>query len=117
MSYDITIAADDKFSRSIPVKSLQKFISSLADIQPNGDRGFVLSKGKSLWMEIDLESVSEEGDILDDCETCPTVNCVRLHIPYSFLGDPPNKNYFAIARAIAKHSGWPAIDEQTGESL
>jgi hypothetical protein len=68
-------------------------------------------------MEIDLESVTEEGDTADDCDKSPTVNCVRLHIPYQFLGDQPELDYFPTALEIAGHLGWPALDDQTGEPL
>ena len=117
MSYDITIAADESFSRSVPFEPLRDFISRLANVHPNGDRGLVLREGNRLWMEIDLEAVSEDGDTLDDGLTSPTVNCIRLHVPYAYLGDPPRDEYFTTAVAIAQHAGWRAIDEQTGELL
>jgi hypothetical protein len=117
MSYDITIAADDAFSRSVPLAALRDFVSRLPSVHPSGDRGFVLREGERLWMEIDLEAVSEEGDTLDDGATSPTVNCLRLHVPYPNLGEPPHPEYFTTAIAIAKHLGWPAIDDQTGQPL
>src|SRR5437879_4349117 len=117
MSYDITIAGDDSFSVSVPFDALRQFVSQLPRIEANGTRGFVLREGDHLWMEIDLDSVTEDGDTRDDGDASPTVNCVRLHIPYPFLGKHPEHDYFPIAVAIAQHLGWPAIDEQTGQPL
>ena len=117
MSYDISIAADDTFTRSVPFVRLRDFISHLPNVRPNGERGLVLRADDRLWMEIDLEAVDEQGDVLDECVTSPIVNCVRLHIPYAFLGQPPHQEYFAAALAIAEYLGWPAIDEQTGEPV
>lgn len=117
MSYDVTICADETFSRSVQFAPLADFIATLRRVQPNGERGFVLSEGKRIWMEIDLEEVNDEGDILDDYESSTIVNCVRLHIPYPMLGDHPDRDYFPIAIEIARHLGWQAIDDQTGEPL
>jgi hypothetical protein len=117
MSYDITIAADDTFSQSVPFAELRQFILSSPGTEANGERHCRFGDGNRLWMEIDLELVTEEGDMHDDCDISPTVNCVRLHIPYQYLGEHPELDYFPVAMRIAEHLGWRAIDDQTGESL
>ncbi len=115
MSYDLTIAADEQFSRSVPLEPLRAYIGQLPGIQPNGEQHFSLSEGSRLWMEIDLESVTEDGDARDDGNTA--VNCIRLHVPYGLLGDNPECDYFPTAAAIARHLGWRAMDDQTGEPI
>src|SRR5262245_52382968 len=117
MSYDITIAADDKFSEHVSRAELRNFLSTLPGVQPNGEQCFVLSRGDELWMEIDPELVTEEGDTRDDDLGSSTVNCIRLHIPYAELGKQPESDYYPTARAIAEHLGWVAMDEQTGAPL
>ena len=117
MSYDITIAFDETWSKSVDLVQLKSFIATLPQMEPNGERGLALCEGDRLWMEIDLETVNEEGDAIDDGEGPPTVNCVRLHIPYPVLGDNPERDYFPTALAIAEHLDWPAIDDQSGEPL
>jgi hypothetical protein len=115
MSYVITISADEEFSRSVPLEPLRAFIGQLPGIQPNGEYHFALSDESRLWMEIYVESATEDGGAGD--EGSPTVNRVRLHIPYGLLGESPERDYFPTAVAIARHLGWRAIDEQTGRSL
>lgn len=117
MSYDMTIAADERFSQAVPLGPLRDFVGRLPGVQPNGERDFALSVEDRLWMEIDLESVTEEGDSRNDGEDAATVNCVRLHIPYAMLGESPRRDYFPTAEAIARYLGWSAIDDQTGEPL
>jgi hypothetical protein len=117
MSYDITIASDELYSRAVPLEPLRTFIAQIPRVQPNGTRGFVLRDGDRLWMEIDLESVTEDGDARDDSDESPTVNCLRLHIPYQFLGEHPVRDYYPVILTFARHLGWSAIDEQTGKAL
>jgi hypothetical protein len=64
-------------------------------------------------MEIDIETVSEEGDNIEDKSTDPaTFNCIRAHIPYSHLGREPEQDYFPLLRSIAQQVGWQLYDEQ-----
>jgi hypothetical protein len=93
---------------------LRSFIAGLPNVQPNG-KGFVLAAADRLWMEIDLEHVSEEGDTLDTGEALDSVNCVNLHIPYPFLGRSPERDYFPTAISIAEHLDWTAMDRQTDQ--
>lgn len=67
-------------------------------------------------MEIDLKTI-EDGDLREDSDVLPTVNCMMLRIPYGFLGSQAHVDYFPTALAIAKELGWVAIDDQTGEPL
>ena len=117
MSYDITIAADTGYSRSTPVDTVRDVIARLPGIRPNGSRGFALDIEGRLWMEIDLEAVTKDGDILDENDYSPTVNCVRMSIPYPMLGDRPERDYFPTALSISDGLGWVAIDDQTGEPI
>ena len=116
MSYDLTIKGDDSYSRSTVKATTDSFIAQLPNIKPNGDHGFALDGLPDRWMEIDLEIVSEEGDsIRENWRDGDEINCISLHIPYQFLGDAPERDYFPIAIAIADHLGWELYDEQTGE--
>jgi hypothetical protein len=116
MSYDLTIRGDETYSRTTPRAALGAFLLQLPCVKPNGEHGFVLDDPPSRWMEIDLEVVSEEGDsILESWRTYDTTNCINLHIPYQFLGDAPESDYFPTALAIADFVGWPLYDPQTDE--
>lgn len=116
MSYDIDIAADETFSIEVPLEPLRQFILGLPLVETNGDRNLLLREGERLWMEIDLETVSDEGEWTGDSDSS-TVNCIRLHIPYPALGTSPERDYFPTAHAIGRHLNWPVTDCQTGESL
>lgn len=114
MSYDLTIKSDELYSQSKPLAALEKLISRLPGVKRNGKRSFVLDDRPKRWMEIDLEAVNEEGDnIEDDGKPHLNVNCIRLHIPYKFLGDAIDRDYLPTAFAIAKHAGWTLYDDQS----
>jgi hypothetical protein len=118
MSYELTIRGDEKYSRSTPIRELGAFIAGLPDIKPNGKMGFALDDLPRRWMEIDLEVVSEEGDrIAESWRTYDTINWIRLHIPYQFLGKEMERDYLPTALAIADFVGWPLYDEQTDKFL
>jgi hypothetical protein len=118
MSFDLTIKPDDAFSRTVPIGRVMAFVAQLPNVRPNGSRGFVLDDPPSRWMEIDLEFIGPEGEF-DEAMTKegPDTNCVRLHIPYAYLGDKPEQDYFPTAFAIAKFLGWRLYDEQSGEDV
>jgi len=118
MSYDLTIRGDEKYSPSTPKDALAAFIAGLPDIKPNGEMGFALDDLLKRWMEIDLEVVSEEGDsIAEAWRTYEAINCIRLHIPYQFLGKAIERDYVPTAFAISEFVGWPLYEEQTDEFL
>jgi hypothetical protein len=118
MSFDLTIEPDDEFSRSAEVGRVKAFVAQLPYIRPNGGRGFVLDDPPSRWMEIDMELIGPDGEFDEALsETEPDTNCVRLHIPYAYLGDNPERDYFPTALAVARFLGWRLYDEQSGEDI
>src|SRR5262245_55607795 len=118
MSYDLTVAKDQTFSASTQFSDLADFLRGTEHVKPNGGRGFVFEPSTDRCMFIDLEKVSEEGDnIEEDGREYPEINCVRLHIPYSMLGNDLGRDYFLLALAIAERLGWSAYDEQSGEPV
>lgn len=118
MSYDLSIQSDETYSCNTPKAALDKFIAGLPGISANGEMGFALDDPPKRWMEIDLEVVSEEGDsIAESWQTYDAINCIRLHIPYPFLGKAIERDYLPTALAIAEFIGWPLYDEQTGEEV
>ena len=103
MSYDLSIRADDRYSRMTAKAPLAAFIATLPNVK----------------MEIDLELVSEDGDYIGDEEGASEtdINCLRLHIPYGFFREKGlAQEYLPTAQAIAKHVGWTLLDEQTGQA-
>jgi hypothetical protein len=116
MSYDLTIRSDGTYSQATARKPLHACLLQLPRVRQNGDNGFALDELPLPWMEIDLEVVSEDGDnIQGSWKTYDTTNCIRLHIPYPYLGDALESGYLPIALAIAEFVGWPLYDEQTDE--
>ena len=112
MSYDLTIRADETFSEFRPIEPVLTFLATQPHLRPNGTRGFVLDDGRR-WMEIDIETVSEEGDNIEDESTDPlTFNCIRAHIPYGHLGDQPELDYIPLLRNLAHRIGWKLYDGQ-----
>ena len=113
MSYDLTIRRDSNFSQFKPLAPLAAFFAAQPNVQSNGNRRFVLNDG-TRWMEIDLDTLSEEGDNIEDESTDPeTFNCIRAHIPYPNLGKHPERDYFPLLRTIAAQIGWQVYDEQS----
>jgi hypothetical protein len=65
-----------------------------------------------------LETADEDGNCVQvEGKTYDTTNCIRLHIPYAFLGKRPERDYFPTCFAIADHLGWSVYDEQSGEDI
>ena len=117
MSYDLTIRPDERFSEFKQLAPLVAFLTAQPHLKPNGDRGFALEDGNR-WMEIYIETVSEEGDSIEDESTDPdTFNCIRAHIPYARLGTQPERDYFPLLGCIAEQVGWQLYDEQGGAEL
>jgi len=117
MSYDITIRPDETFSRSVPRESLATFIAQLPSISRSGGSQLVLDARPKRYMTISLETADEDGDCMEDDKTADTTNCIRLHIPYAFLGKRLERDYFPTCFAIADHLGWSVYDEQSGENI
>src|SRR5262249_4521660 len=115
MSYDLTIRADRDYSQYVAFKPLAKFIRKLPHVRANGASGFILDDSRR-WMNISLEVANEEGDsVAAEEDGLSRVNCIRLHIPYDYLGDAPERDYFPVAKEIAGLLGWRLYDAQTGE--
>ncbi|MBI3866622.1 MAG: hypothetical protein HY290_32470 [Planctomycetia bacterium] len=118
MSYDLTIKADETYSRMTSKSGLCTFIAQLPGIKPNGGSGFVLDERPKRWMEIDLEVIEEDGYKLQEAgRDYDAINCISLHIPYPFLGDAIERHYLPTAFAIADHLDWQLYDEQIGEDI
>ena len=118
MSYDLTIAKDETFSAWTRYSELADFLRAAEHVRPDGRRGFVFEPGPGRCMFIRLEVVDDEGDnIEEDAGEYPEINCVRMDIPYSMLGDQPVPDYFPLALAIAERLGWTAYDNQSGEPI
>jgi hypothetical protein len=118
MSYDLTIKPDDEFSRAAAVGRVLAFAAQLPHLRPNGARGFVLDDPPSRWMEIDLEFIGSDGEFdAALTNTGPDTNCINLHIPYAYLGEQPERDYFPTALALARFLGWRLYDEQSGEDI
>jgi hypothetical protein len=118
MSYDIRIAADERYSKAESLEVVASIISALPGATKNGSRGFLLAQEGVIHIEIDLEFATEEGDTIEGSDT---INCISLHVPYSYLGGHPVtqsgvaklEHYcFPSARLIAQHLGWHATDLQ-----
>jgi hypothetical protein len=118
MSYDLTIKSAENYSLFTSKAKLDLFLTQLPGVKRNGDRGFVLDDPPERRMEIDLEVVNEEGDnIEEDGKAYGDINCVRLHIPYAFLGDAIDRDYLPTAFAIADYTGWALYDDQSDEAV
>lgn len=114
MSYDFTIQPDNTFSQFKPVAPLAAFFATQPHVRPNGSRDFLL-QDDNRWMEIDIETVNEEGDNIEDDDepVAPaTFNCIRAHIPYGNLGKQPELDYLPLLESISQHLGWELIDNQ-----
>src|SRR5262249_22899441 len=117
MSYDLTIRADRDYSQLVAFKPLAMFIRKLPHVKANGASGFILDDSRR-WMNISLEVANEEGDSVSaEGDGLSRVNCIRLHIPYDYLGDAPEQDYFPVAHEIAGLLGWRLYDAQTGEDV
>jgi hypothetical protein len=116
MSYDLTSQGDDRYSIKVARNVVYEAIAQLADVEPNGTSGFVLKRGKTVYMEIDVELVSEEGDNIEDLQNpAPEVNCINFHIPYAFVD--PIEAYLKVALEISDSLGWKLYDLQTDQQV
>ena len=113
MSYDFTLRSDETYSQFKPLAPLAAFLATQPHVRLNGVRDFLLQDDRR-WMEIDIETVNEGGDNIEDDEpTDPaTFNCIRAHIPYGNLGKQPEIDYLPLLESISQQVGWELIDEQ-----
>ena len=116
MGYDMTIQSDEEFSQFADSTTLREFLAGLEHVVPNGSHNFALDDRPKRWMEIDLEVVASDGCYKQDMTaTAREINCIRLHIPYSFYNDP--EDYFPTAEEVADFLGWRIYDEQGGDFI
>ena len=116
MSYDLNSQVDDSYSIKAPREDISNYISQLPDIEPNGPCGFILKRGESVYMEIDLTLVNEEGDTIEDYQNLsPEINCINFHIPYAFADSL--EPYFQVALQISDRVGWILYDLQTDRQI
>ena len=110
MSYDLCAQKDKMYFGAVSREETSRFVSGIPNVVTNGPQGFIMQRGAALWMEIDLESVSREGDVVDDDNPSPTINCIRFHIPYAYVSQLDE--CCASALRIADHLGWELYDLQ-----
>jgi hypothetical protein len=118
MSYDLMIRADREYSKFVPFEPVARFVGQLSHVRPNGTSRFILDDPPQRWMNIDLAVAGEYDDSTAASDTGATqINCIQLCIPYAFLGDAPERDYFPIALEIAGLLGWKLYDNQTGKNM
>ena len=115
MSYDLTARSDPTFSCSIQRSEVASVAAQLPNVEPNGPAGFLLERDGDVWMEIDVELVSEEGDNIEDTGTKLSMeaNCINFHVPYAFAENL--SSHYEVALRIADAVGWQLYDPQTDE--
>ena len=98
MSYDLTARSDEMFSVSIQRSEVASIVAQIPKVEPNGPSGFLLERDGDVWMEIDVELVSDEGDNLEDpdAELSTEVNCIHFHVPYAFVENLSSHNEVAL---------------------
>lgn len=112
MSYDLCARSDDTHSRSVPRDTAAAVVAGMPAVAANGPAAFVMQGGDDVWMEIDLELVSEEKDAVegDAGGPSPMVNAIQFHVPYAFTArlDACRATALQIAGAL----GWELYDLQ-----
>ena len=104
---------DAKFSGTVSREECERLISSFSNLVANGPEGFVMQSGNELYMEIDLSTVSEEGDVIDsDNNPSLTFNTIQFHIPYAYISELETCR--AVAIQIAQNLNWELYDPQKG---
>jgi hypothetical protein len=111
MSYDLSVQYDEDFSESARLGDVMDWLLAQPGVVVSGGDSFRLDvPEKKLWMELDV-AVSEGAgpDAVFDC--------IEAHIPYGFLGEQPEKDYFPLLFGLAKQLGWKVFDAQEGEEI
>ena len=121
MSFDMTIRSNRACSKSVALKPLSTFLGSLPNVKTVRPALLVFEIRPDRHMEISLETASPEGGSEAPSEASAwRVNCIRLHIPYSFLGKPGSRaenDYYNLAYKITTLLRWKLYDEQKGKYL
>ena len=111
MSYDLFARKDAQHSEKLPRSQVHDIIGAIPDVEPSGPAGFVLKQGDEVYMEIDVDLVSEEGDSIGDLDSpSAEVNRVDFHVPYGFADGLDSST--AVAQQITKRLGWELYDPQ-----
>jgi hypothetical protein len=115
MTFDLTIRSSRAYSRSVPLEPLSRFIASLPHVKTVRPELLVFEVPPDRHMEISLETATRDGDSDAPSEAGGwRVNCIRLHIPYAFMGDPAERDYYRLAEMLTTLLGWMLYDQQTG---
>ena len=116
MSYDLAARNDGNYSTKAARQEVHEMIRAVPYVEPNGAAGFVLKQGDSIYMEIDVCLVSDEGDILEESDgPSPQVNCVNFHVPAGSADGLDS--CIAIAQRIAQGLNWELYDAQEDKVL
>ena len=115
MSYDITIKADDDYSKGADIVKLDLFLSSIAGMNKQEQGYHFGDPSDGVYFEIDAYQVNREGNLVEH-SGATGVNRVDIHIPAAFF-DATQQKAAEVSCAIAAKLGWKVFDEQTGEYL
>ncbi len=116
MSYDLAARNDGNYSTKLARQEVHETIRAIPHVKPNGAAGFILAQGGSIYMEIDVCLVSDEGDILEEAgRPSPQVNCINFHIPAGSADGLDS--CIAIAQRIAQELNWELYDAQEDKVL
>ena len=111
MSYDLTVQYDEDFSESARLGEVMDWLLAQPGVSSNGTDSFVLDlPEKKLWMEMDVAVSDGEGREA-------VFDCIEAHIPYGFLGEQPELDYFPLLFGLAERLGWQVFDAQEGEAI
>ena len=114
MSYDICIRSDETFTDKVLRSLVSDFLSAMDSVTQQSPTHLVLKDVENdVFIEFDLELVSEEGDYLDVGEV-EKINCIRIHTPNA--NNQSEITYlYSLCLQIARHVGWKVFDEQEGQ--
>jgi hypothetical protein len=116
MSYDLAARNDGNYSSKLVRQEVHEIIRAIPYVKPNGAAGFILEQGGSIYMEIDVCLVSDEGDVLEEAGSpSPEVNCINFHIPAGSADGLDS--CVAIAQRIARGLNWELYDAQEDKVL
>ena len=115
MSYDITIKADDDYSKSADIVKIDLLLSSIAGMNKREQGYHFGDPSDGVYFEIDAYQVNREGNLVEH-RLATGVNRVDIHIPAAFF-DATQQKAAEVSCTIAANLGWKVFDEQTGEYL
>ena len=111
MSYDLTVQYDEDFSESARLGEVMDWLLAQPGVSFYGTDYFVLDlPEKTLWMGMDVAVSDGEGREAE-------FDCIEAHIPYGFLGEQPERDYFPLLFGLAERLGWQVFDAQEGAAI